>query len=164
MNIKCLVTSADIYIYSYGLAGAAVIENTLMVFFGTLDFHTDCTSPLSFRTYTQYFLIPHIASCLIAEDKGIDQEGGWEIMSRSAEAGETLQSLTVQEGLLDMIFEANAKRRRARNIVDANPTGMVAPVKSKVPVCPVLHYPRRILIWHYLQGRRQFIFAQTPGW
>jgi len=135
-----------IYMYccSYGPAGAAVIENTLMVLFGTWDFRTDCTLPLTFRTYTQYFLIPHIASCLIAEDKDTDMEGGWEIMLRSAEAGETLQSLTRQEGPLETIFEANAKRRRARNIVDANPTGMTAPVKLKVPVCPVLCYPRRI--------------------
>lgn len=60
--------------------------------------------------------MPHIASCLIAEDKDTDTAEGWEIMSRSAEVGETLQSLTIQDDLLDDIFTVNAERYKKRNI------------------------------------------------
>jgi hypothetical protein len=88
-----------------------------MVLFGPTNFRTDCTLPLSFRTYTRYFLVPHIASCLIAEDKDTDVAEGWEIMSRSAEVGEMLQSLTIQEELVDKIITANAKRYEKRNIL-----------------------------------------------
>jgi hypothetical protein len=126
---------------SYGPAGAAVIESTLMVLFGPTNFRTACTLPLSFRTYTQYFLTPHIACCLIAEDKDIDLEGGWEVMMQTADLGETLHSLTIQEDLLETIITANAKRREERNIVDSNATEtkeLADPVNVAMPVSSIL--------------------------
>jgi hypothetical protein len=92
-----------------------------MSLFGPTNFRTQCTLPLSFRTYTQYFLVPHLASQLIAKDKNTDGEGGWEIMLRRAEVGDTLQSLTDQEGLLEDIFTANVNRRKGRCILDVAP-------------------------------------------
>ena len=71
----------DINCHSYGPAGAAIIESTIMVLFGPTNFHTKGTLPLSFRMYTKYFLVPHLASSLIAEDKDTDMEEGWEIMT-----------------------------------------------------------------------------------
>ena len=88
-----------------------------MVLFGPTNFHTKGTLPLSFRTYTKYFLVPHLASFLIAEDKDTDMEEGWEIMTRSAEVGDTLQSLTLQEDLLEDIFTANVNRHKSRNVI-----------------------------------------------
>jgi hypothetical protein len=107
--------------YFYGPAGAAIIESTLMSLFGLTNFRTQCTLPLSFCTYTQYFLVPHLASQLIAKDKNTDGEGGWEIMLRSAKVGDTLQSLTDQEGLLEDIFTANVNRCKGRCILDVAP-------------------------------------------
>jgi hypothetical protein len=96
---------------------------------------------LSFRTYTQYFLVPHITCCLIAEDKNTDLEGGWEIMVRSAEVGDTLQSLTAQEDLLETISTANAKHYKERSLIldnkaltELDATAMANPVKVEVAV------------------------------
>jgi hypothetical protein len=126
---------------SYGPAGAAVIESTLMVLFGPTNFRTACTLPLTFRTYTRHFLIPHIVCCLIAEDKDIDLEGGWEIMVQTADLGETLHSLTIQEDLLETIIAVNGKRRETRNIVDFNAMEtkeLVDPANVVVPVSSIL--------------------------
>jgi hypothetical protein len=87
-----------------------------MVIFGPDNFRTTCTQPLSFRSYLQYFLVPHIACGLISQDKGTDLEGAWEIMVESAEIGTSLQSLTIQENILEEIFTANAKLSKSCNI------------------------------------------------
>ena len=94
-----------------------LLSNTLMVLFRPTNFCMDCTLPLSFWTYTRYFLVPHVASCLIAKDKDTDIGEGWEIMSRSAEVGETLQSRTIQKELVDKIITANAKHYKKCNIL-----------------------------------------------
>ena len=59
--------------YSYGPAGAAIIEIHSWCFSGLPI--SICLVPLSFWTYTWYFLVPHIASCLIAEDKVYSRRG-----------------------------------------------------------------------------------------
>ena len=84
-----------------------------MVLFGPTNFRTEGTLPLSFHTYTKYFLMPHLTSSLIAEDKDTDMEEGWEIMTHSAEVGDTLQSLTLQEDLLEDIFTTNVNRHKS---------------------------------------------------
>ena len=93
-----------------------------MVIFGPNNFHMDCTQPLSFWTYTRYFLVPHIACCLIAEDKDTDSEEGWEIMTCSAEVGDTLQSLTTNDDLLKEIFITNVKRHIEWNLTSNDKT------------------------------------------
>jgi hypothetical protein len=127
-----------------------------MVLFGPTNFHTPCTLPLSFRTYTRYFLVPHIASCLIAEDKDTDIGEGWEIMARTAEVGETLQSLTIQDDLVEKIITENAKRYKKRNILNdvgqgesesssADVTGTAHPANINITVRPLFFHNTIVL-------------------
>jgi hypothetical protein len=119
-----------------------------MIIFGPTNFRTNCTLPLSFRTYTRYFLVPHIACHLIAEDKDTDLEEGWEIMVRSAEVGDTLQSLTAQDDLLEDIFTENVKRYEERNrasndethdLIEADMTTATDPAEVAVAVSLLFH-------------------------
>src|SRR5882762_9197955 len=58
-----------------------------MVIFGPDNFRTTCTQPLSFRSYSQYFLVPHIACGLISQDKGTDLEGHGKLWSKVPKSG-----------------------------------------------------------------------------
>ena len=152
--------------YFYGPAGAAIIESTLMSLFGLTNFRTQCTLPLSFCTYTQYFLVPHLASQLIAEDKNTDGEGGWEIMLRSAKVGDTLQSLTDQEGLLEDIFTANVNRRKGWCILDVAPELAERDqdhVNEEVLVSAPSYLYQKLLIW-YWWGRTGTLRSEMSRW
>ena len=93
---------------SYGPRGDAVIQSTIMVLQSKHNFRLLAFAPLSFATYTKYFLVPHIAVCLIAEDKDIDLEGAWEMMTNSANHGEALHALQDDDEILEGIFQRNA--------------------------------------------------------
>jgi hypothetical protein len=86
-----------------------------MVLHGELNFWNPAFAPLSYTTFAKYFLIPHIAVQLIADDKNIDPDGAWEIMSSSGSHGDILNALQDHDLMLDEIFRQNGKRRvRAR--------------------------------------------------
>ena len=82
-----------------------------MVLHGELNFSNPAFAPLSYTTFAKYFLIPHIAVHLIADDKNMDLEGAWELMFSSGSHGETLNALQDPDVILDEIFQQNAKRR-----------------------------------------------------
>ena len=72
------------------------------------NFHLPAFAPLSFTTFMKYFLVPHIAICLITNDKNIDLEGAWEVMTSSADHGEALHALQDDDEILEEIFQQNA--------------------------------------------------------
>jgi hypothetical protein len=82
-----------------------------MVLHGELNFRNPAFAPLSYTTFAKYFLIPHIAVLLIADDGNVDLEGAWEIMSSSGSHGEALNALQDHDAILDEIFLQNTKRR-----------------------------------------------------
>jgi hypothetical protein len=81
---------------------------------------------------------------LIVEDKNTDLEGGWEVMVQSAEVGNTLQSLTAQEDLLETILTEHTKQYKESGLIVDNKahdrlnemdvSAMANPVKVEVTV------------------------------
>ena len=92
-----------------------------MVLFGEHNFSLPSFAPLSYTTFAKYFLIPHVAVHLIANDKNIDLEGAWELMAKSGEHGEALNPLQDNDEILEEIFQNNAKRRvQVRKLEEQN--------------------------------------------
>jgi hypothetical protein len=76
-----------------------------MVLHGELNFWNPAFAPLSYTTFAKYFLIPHIAVVLIADDKNMDLDGAWELMSSSGSHGEVLNALHILPGESDTRLE-----------------------------------------------------------
>ena len=97
-----------IYLHSYGPCGNTVIQSMVMMIHDEHNILLPDFAPLSFTMFTKYFLVPHIAVCLIASDKNIDLEGAWELMTQSADHGEALHALQDDDEILEEIFQQNA--------------------------------------------------------
>lgn len=78
-------------VYSYGMKGAAIIEASLMKIVGVNNPPGSTIAPLSLARFTWYFLIPFVASHLIAVDLRCDLKLAYEIMCSSGETGAILQ-------------------------------------------------------------------------
>jgi hypothetical protein len=92
-----------------------------MVLFSEHNFSLPSFAPLSYITFTKYFLILHVAVHLIANDKNIDLEGAWELMVKSEEHGEALNPLQDNDEILEEIFQNNVKRRvQVRKLEEQN--------------------------------------------
>jgi hypothetical protein len=70
------------------------------------------SNPLTLCTYTDFFLIPHIAALLIGQDTNTDIEGGWETMQSEGNHGDDENPLMDDDEILDAVFAANARQSR----------------------------------------------------
>ena len=68
------------------------------------------SDPLTLEAYSNFVLVPYIAAWLIGEDKGIDVDGGWEVMQLQGDHGDNENRLMDDDPVLDAVFAANAKR------------------------------------------------------
>lgn len=94
---------------------------------------TSGSKPLTLETYATFFLIPYIASHLIAIDKDTDVEGGWEIMQKSGDHGDTMNALLDNDSALDRIFAINARRRNdEEKLLEAKVLEMKVPKTAAV--------------------------------
>jgi hypothetical protein len=94
---------------------------------------TSGSTPLTLETYTTFFLIPYIGSYLISIDKDTDIDGGWEIMQKSGDHGDTMNGLLDNDSTLDKVFAINARRRNAEEKQIQMKTREVEMLVAKVP-------------------------------
>ncbi|KAI6024553.1 hypothetical protein EDC04DRAFT_2516921, partial [Pisolithus marmoratus] len=74
----------------YGSKGTAVIMHTLLQLFPPTT-STDAFQPLSLLQYFSYFVVPHIACQLIAEDFSISTTtSAYKLMVESSDVGELI--------------------------------------------------------------------------
>jgi len=69
---------------------------------------TEAFAPLTLRQFTKYFLIPYVATELIAEDLNMSYEEAWEELVASGDVGENLQR-DIEHEHLDDIHVKNVK-------------------------------------------------------
>ncbi|KAI5997185.1 hypothetical protein EDC04DRAFT_2585189 [Pisolithus marmoratus] len=87
----------------YGPKGTAIIMHTLIQLF-PLTTLTDAFQPLSLRQYFAYFVIPHIACRLIAEDLSISATmNAYKVMVESSNVGELINPERDDDNELDLI-------------------------------------------------------------
>src|ERR1700730_12106432 len=72
---------------------------------------TDAFAPLSLNHFTKYFLVPFVATQLIAEDLNTSYEDAWEELVASGDVGASLQ-YDVDHEALDAIHHENVVSAR----------------------------------------------------
>lgn len=101
-----------------------------MALYGPNPFQTPAFAPLSFRTYTKYFLIPHIACALIIADESNEEgedTGAWEHMVRGADLGEQMNPLQDHDPEYEKISADNAKHwKRSQKEMELGPSALPA--------------------------------------
>lgn len=104
-----------------------------MALYGPNLFQTPVFAPLSFRTYTKFFLIPHIACNLIITDesnKEGEDTGAWEHMVRGADLGEQMNPLQDHDPEYEKISAENARHwKHSQKEKELGPSALPARMK-----------------------------------
>lgn len=80
--------------------------NTLMLLFAPKKTPTDAFKPLPYYHFFTYFLVPHVAATLIAEDRKTSVTNGFIIMKSSSDVGALLNPEDDGDSELDEIYRA----------------------------------------------------------
>ncbi|KAL4072413.1 hypothetical protein V8B97DRAFT_1917195 [Scleroderma yunnanense] len=92
----------------YGMKGSAIIQHTLIGLFPVSSELAAALQPLSHTQFMTYFLVPHIAALLIAEDYGYMMvTRGCKIMVNSSDAGALMHPEDDHDAKLEEIFQRN---------------------------------------------------------
>lgn len=123
--------------YSYGPKGSHIIEAVLLAVLDRKTINTDTFAPLSFSTFRKLYLIPLVATWLIAEDKSCSLKEAWDVMASSALHGSILQQVDGDDDELDEIVAAIylGPSRTKQN----KPTGMPPPLRPRPKVALYMH-------------------------
>ncbi|KAF4594351.1 hypothetical protein EYR40_009154 [Pleurotus pulmonarius] len=113
----------------YGPKGSHIIEAVLLAVLDRKTINTDTFAPLSFSTFRKLYLIPLVATWLIAEDKSCSLKEAWDVMASSALHGLILQQVDGDDDELDEIVAAIylGPSRTKQN----KPTGMPPPLRPR---------------------------------
>ncbi|KIK97908.1 hypothetical protein PAXRUDRAFT_69947, partial [Paxillus rubicundulus Ve08.2h10] len=87
----------------YGTKGTAIIMHTLLGLFPIQTTSTNAFKPLSHFHFFTYFLVPHIAAKLIAEDYKTTIANGYSHMTASSDVGALLNPENDEDAELDNI-------------------------------------------------------------
>ncbi|KAL4079706.1 hypothetical protein J3A83DRAFT_4368516 [Scleroderma citrinum] len=92
----------------YGMKGSAIIQHTLIGLFPVSSELAAALQPLLHTQFMTYFLVPHIAALLIAEDYGYMMvTRGCKIMVDSSDAGALIHPEDDHDAKLEEIFQRN---------------------------------------------------------
>lgn len=109
--------------------------HTLVGLFPLDETHNDAFKPLSHVQFLEYFLIPHVASALIAQDLGTTLAGGYYCMEATGDVGKLQYPELDEDEELDDIYRSNLRLFKAfgkKPSIDTNQHPQAIPTEEDV--------------------------------
>ncbi|KAG1745528.1 uncharacterized protein EDB91DRAFT_1012958, partial [Suillus paluster] len=87
----------------YGEKGKAIIQSAIFSMFDHEQTSNEAFTPLDFKAYIEYYLIPWVAIHLISKDLGCSLEEAYEEMIASADSGVALHPMAEEDSCIEKI-------------------------------------------------------------
>jgi hypothetical protein len=130
------------FLSSYGEKGSAIIQSTLLRMYDPVYTPTDAFTPFTLTQFTEWFLVPHIATCLIAQDLDCSPETAWEEMVASSDMGYQAQRVEDDDEELDKILKENLREvQRMRRHLEEQVRRSTTLILRSFTCCLANHWP-----------------------